>query len=125
MIDSQALEIRKIINAAGFTDHPEDARPVIEIEIQTIARDCMGKMEPVAVRDYCRHLNSLLDDYFTRDELDPSSHRCGTRKNSVSAGSHSQGRDTISKFWKRKFSHGAIPTPSNLGFSFLTVLGAG
>lgn len=70
MIDNQALEIRKIINAAGFSDHPEDARPVIEIEVQTIARDCMGKMDPVAVRDYCRHLNSLLDDYFTRDELD-------------------------------------------------------
>ena len=65
-----STRIRKIISNAKLTDHPEEARPIIEIEVQKGARECMAKMEPVAVRDYCRHLNKQLDEYFTRDQLD-------------------------------------------------------
>ena len=65
-----STRIRKIISNAKLTDHPEEARPIIEIEVQKVARECMAKMEPVAVRDYCRHLNKQLDEYFTRDQLD-------------------------------------------------------
>ncbi|MDD4455503.1 MAG: DnaB-like helicase C-terminal domain-containing protein [Candidatus Methanomethylophilaceae archaeon] len=65
-----STRIRKIISNAKLTDHPEEARPIIEIEVQKVARECMAKMEPVAVRDYCRHLNKHLDEYFTRDQLD-------------------------------------------------------
>ncbi len=70
MLEEDALRIRQLINNARKIGQLDDVRPILEIEIQTAAKNCMGQMDPIGVRDYCHKLNELLDGYFKRDELD-------------------------------------------------------
>jgi len=71
MLADKAAEIRTLIRNANLTDFPEEARVVVELEIQAAGREAMGKkFKPVEVRDYCQRLNELMDGYFTRDEID-------------------------------------------------------
>ena len=70
MLEEDALRIRQLINNARKIGQLDDVRPILEIEIQTAAKNCMGHMDPIGVRDYCHKLNELLDGYFKRDELD-------------------------------------------------------
>lgn len=111
ILEEDVSRIRTLIRNARKVGQLDDLRPIMEIELQRVASECAGHMDPIGVRDYCLKLNSMLDGYFNRDEIDALlaamweewESKIGRRKN-WSPAAHLTALEKEVKSWGKNFN---------------------
>lgn len=111
ILEEDVSRIRNLIRNARKLGQLDDLRPIMEIELQRVAKECAAHMDPIGVRDYCMKLNSMLDGYFNRDEVDALlavmweewESKIGRRKN-WSPAAHLTALEKEVKSWGKNFN---------------------
>lgn len=111
ILEEDVSRIRNLIRNARKLGQLDDLRPIMEIELQRVAKECAAHMDPIGVRDYCMKLNSMLDGYFNRDEVDALlavmweewESKIGRRKN-WSPAAHLTALEKEVKSWGKNFT---------------------
>lgn len=70
MLDSDLLRLKTFTITARQAGVMDELPTMMAIEMEAIARRCMGHMLPMEVRAYCHKLNRRMDGFFSRTELD-------------------------------------------------------